>query len=79
MVGHVVATESQNGATVYVNRTTDITLKLKENPTTGYQWNLTVTPGEDRLKTKGRSTPAAQGNAGNNSTANECRENIIPR
>ncbi|WP_292427192.1 protease inhibitor I42 family protein [Methanoregula sp.] len=45
MVGHVVATESQNGATVYVNRTTDITLKLKENPTTGYQWNLTVTPG----------------------------------
>jgi inhibitor of cysteine peptidase len=30
---------------VYVNRPADITLKLKENPTTGYRWNLTVTPG----------------------------------
>ena len=45
VVEHVVADESQNGATVYVNRTADITLKLKENPTTGFQWNLTVTPG----------------------------------
>ncbi|MFA5236648.1 MAG: protease inhibitor I42 family protein [Methanoregula sp.] len=43
--GHVVADESQNGATVYVNRTANITLKLKENPTTGYQWNMSVTPG----------------------------------
>ena len=45
VVEHVVADESQNGATVYVNRTADITLKLNENPTTGYRWNLTVTPG----------------------------------
>jgi len=45
MVGHIVVNESQNGATVYVNRTADITLKLYENPTTGYQWNMTVTPG----------------------------------
>ncbi|MFA6363272.1 protease inhibitor I42 family protein [Methanoregula sp.] len=43
--GHIVANESQNGSTVYVNRTADITLNLKENPTTGYQWNLTLTPG----------------------------------
>jgi inhibitor of cysteine peptidase len=42
---HVTIGESQNGATVYVNRTADITLKLNENPTTGYRWNLTATPG----------------------------------
>ncbi|MEN6395848.1 MAG: protease inhibitor I42 family protein [Methanoregula sp.] len=45
MVGHIVVNESQNGATVYVNQTSDITLKLNENPTTGYLWNMTVTPG----------------------------------
>jgi inhibitor of cysteine peptidase len=43
--GHVVANETQNGATVYVNKSTDITVKLNENPTTGYQWNLTLSPG----------------------------------
>ncbi|MGB8220848.1 MAG: protease inhibitor I42 family protein [Methanoregula sp.] len=42
---HVTIDESQNGATVYVNRTSDIMLKLNENPTTGYRWNLTATPG----------------------------------
>jgi inhibitor of cysteine peptidase len=45
MVGHIVVNESKNGATVSVNRTADITLELKENPTTGYRWNLTTTPG----------------------------------
>ncbi|HNX17264.1 MAG TPA: protease inhibitor I42 family protein [Methanoregula sp.] len=44
-VGHVVVNDRQNGATIYVNRSSDITLKLEENPTTGYSWNLTVTPG----------------------------------
>ena len=43
--GHVVADEGQNGATISVNKSADITVKLKENPTTGYQWNLTVSPG----------------------------------
>jgi inhibitor of cysteine peptidase len=42
---HVTIGESQNGTTVSVNRTADITLRLNENPTTGYQWNLTTTPG----------------------------------
>jgi inhibitor of cysteine peptidase len=44
-VGHYVFTEEQNGATVYMNKSSTITLKLQENPTTGYSWNLTVTPG----------------------------------
>lgn len=42
---HIVANETQNGATVYVNKSTDITVALNENPTTGYQWNLTLSPG----------------------------------
>ncbi len=41
----IVANETQNGATVYVNKSTDITVTLNENPTTGYLWNLTLSPG----------------------------------
>ena len=44
-VGHYVFSEAQNGATVYMNKSSTITLKLSENPTTGFSWNLTVTPG----------------------------------
>jgi inhibitor of cysteine peptidase len=44
-VGNLVVTEEQNNATVQVNTSAIITLKLKENPTTGFTWNLTTTPG----------------------------------
>lgn len=44
-VGNIVVNESQNTATVYMNTSRIITVKLSENPTTGYQWNLTATPG----------------------------------
>lgn len=43
--GHIVVNEAQNNATTYVNKSSLITLELKENPTTGYQWNLTTTAG----------------------------------
>lgn len=43
--GNIVVNESQNTATVYMNTSRIITVKLSENPTTGYQWNLTTTPG----------------------------------
>ena len=43
--GNLVVTEEQNTATVYMNMSTVITVRLPENPTTGYQWNLTTTPG----------------------------------
>lgn len=43
-VGHIVVTEEQNNATISMNVST-ITVKLQENPTTGYTWNLTTTPG----------------------------------
>ena len=44
-VGHLVVDESQNSATVYMNKSNLITVKLAENPSTGFQWNLTTTPG----------------------------------
>lgn len=49
-VGNLVVTESQNTATMYMNKSRVITVKLSENPTTGYQWNLTTTPGLHILK-----------------------------
>jgi inhibitor of cysteine peptidase len=44
-VGHYVFTGEQNNATVLMKSGNTITLKLNENPTTGFQWNLTTTPG----------------------------------
>ena len=44
-VGQIVVNKSQNTATVYMNKGNLITVKLAENPTTGFQWNLTTTPG----------------------------------
>ena len=46
-VGDLVFTEKENNATVSVSQGNTITLQLPENPTTGYQWNLTTTPGLD--------------------------------
>jgi inhibitor of cysteine peptidase len=45
IAGHLVVNETQNNALVYMNKSQVITLKLQENPTTGYQWNLTTTSG----------------------------------
>jgi len=44
-VGHLVVSEEQNKATVNLGLNNTITLKLIENPTTGFQWNLTTSPG----------------------------------
>ncbi|MGA2912190.1 MAG: protease inhibitor I42 family protein [Methanoregula sp.] len=44
-VGHQVVNETQNTATVYMNQSNSITVKLAENPLTGFQWNLTTTAG----------------------------------
>ena len=37
--------ESTNGSTVAVPLTSTLTLELEENPSTGYSWNLTTSPG----------------------------------
>jgi len=44
-VGHLEVNEKQNKATVNLGLNNTITLKLNENPTTGFQWNLTTSPG----------------------------------
>jgi inhibitor of cysteine peptidase len=44
-VGSIVVTEAQNGATTALNVSSTITLRLPENGTTGYLWNLTTTSG----------------------------------
>ena len=44
-VNHLVVAEEQNSATVNVTTGAIITVRLQENPTTGYSWNLTTTPG----------------------------------
>ncbi len=45
LVGHLVVNESRNNATMFVKPGDVITVRLAENPTTGFQWNLTTTPG----------------------------------
>jgi len=44
-VGNIVVSEAQNGAATSLNVSNTITLKLPENGTTGYLWNLTTTSG----------------------------------
>lgn len=44
-VSHIVVTEAQDNGTVHVKQGNYIIVQLAENPTTGYQWNLTTTPG----------------------------------
>jgi inhibitor of cysteine peptidase len=44
-VGHLVVNEERNNSTVNMGQNSTITLNLKENPTTGFQWNLTTSPG----------------------------------
>ena len=43
--GNLVVNEEQNTTTVTVHQGTSITVRLQENPTTGFTWNLTTSPG----------------------------------
>ena len=43
--GPVLVTEGQNQATISVTQNNVIAVKLQENPSTGYQWDATLSPG----------------------------------
>jgi inhibitor of cysteine peptidase len=43
--GNLVVNGEQNTATVTVHQGTSITVRLQENPTTGFTWNLSASPG----------------------------------
>jgi inhibitor of cysteine peptidase len=43
--GNLVVNEEQDTATVTVRRGNSIAVRLQENPTTGFTWNLTTSPG----------------------------------
>jgi len=43
--GNIVVNEEQNTATVTVREGNSITVRLQENPTTGFTWNLGASPG----------------------------------
>lgn len=44
-VGNIVVDEEQNGATTSLDPGRTITIRLQENPSAGYVWDLTVTSG----------------------------------
>ena len=44
-VGHLVVNEDHNNATVKMGLNENLTIILKENPTTGFQWILTTSQG----------------------------------
>jgi inhibitor of cysteine peptidase len=48
---HKVITENDNGKTIYLNKRDTFSLKLKENPSTGYSWQLSLSKGLSLLET----------------------------
>jgi inhibitor of cysteine peptidase len=43
--GNLVVNEQQNNATVTITQGSTLTVKLEENPTTGYRWNMSASSG----------------------------------
>ena len=59
--------EKDNGASVEVQRGANLTIELKENPTTGYRWTITsiddasLEPKDDEFLPPDQPTPGAGG------------------
>ncbi len=60
----VTFTEADNGATGTIAQTTRFAVQLKENPTTGYQWNATLSPGLELQSSDYRVNDAPAGMVG---------------
>ena len=60
----VTFTESDNGKTEDITQGTKFAVELKENPTTGYEWNATVTNGLEILSSECVENPHREGMVG---------------
>lgn len=60
----VTFTEADDGKTGEIAQTTRFAVQLAENPTTGYQWNATLSPGLELQSSDYRINDAAPGMVG---------------
>jgi inhibitor of cysteine peptidase len=60
----VTFTEADNGTTGTIAQGTRFAIQLAENPTTGYQWNATLSPGLELQSSDYRMNDAAPGMVG---------------
>ncbi len=60
----VTFTEADNGTTGTIAQSTRFAVQLKENPTTGYQWNATLSPGLELQSSDYRMNDEPQGMVG---------------
>ncbi|MFA4825964.1 MAG: protease inhibitor I42 family protein [Methanoregula sp.] len=60
----VTFTEADNGKTETIAHTTRFAIQLAENPTTGFQWNATLSPGLELQSSDYRMNDAAPGMTG---------------
>jgi len=60
----VTYTEADNGKTGDIAQNTRFAVQLAENPTTGFMWNATLSPGLELQSTDFRQSPAAAGMVG---------------
>ena len=59
-----VITENDSGKSIALQNGETFSLKLKENPTTGYSWQLKLSPGLSVLSENYTQDPAPEGNTG---------------
>lgn len=59
-----VFNETDNGSEVNITRNSEFSIRLEENPTTGYQWNATLSSGLNLLSDEYRVNDHPQGMVG---------------
>jgi len=59
--------EADNNQTVYIDRGRSFTILLKENPSTGYSWNWTLSSGLSLINTSYESGGSLPGSGGTRS------------
>jgi putative hemolysin/predicted secreted protein len=60
----VTLTDTENGTTTDIAQGTQFAVELSENPTTGFQWNATLSPGLEPVSDNFQTTPHAEGMVG---------------